>query len=139
MELVIDANIVMSALISLEGKTCDLLFSDEIKLFAPEFLFKEFTKHKQEILSKSGLQEENLDLALSIISTRINFIPFPEFEKFISKAKKTCPDPNDTEYFALAIKLGCPIWSNDKELKKQDFIKIISTPELAKSSKHCTR
>jgi len=33
-------------------------------------------------------------------------------------------------YFALALKMKCPIWSNDKRLKEQKTIKIISTDEL---------
>lgn len=130
MELVVDANIIISAVISTESKTCDLLFSDEIILFAPEFLQEEFEKHKQEILLKSGLPEIDFDLALSLIFSRIRFIPFPEFKSFINQAKEICPDPNDTEYFAVALKLGCPIWSNDKELKSQDAVKIYSTRDL---------
>ncbi len=41
MELIIDANIVMSALIATEGKTFDLVYTDRITLFAPEFLLEE--------------------------------------------------------------------------------------------------
>lgn len=135
MELVIDANIVFSALISAESKTCDLLFSDEITLFAPEFLQEEFEKHKQEILLKSGLPEVDFDLALSLILSRIRFIPFSEFKSFINQAKEICPDPNDTEYFAAALKLGDLIWSNDKELKSQDTVRIYSTQDLLKMLK----
>lgn len=130
MELVIDANVIFSALISTEGKTCDLLFSDEIVLFAPEFLQEEFEKHKQEILLKSGLPEVDFDLALSLIFSRIRIIPSSEFKSFIRQAKEVCPDPNDTEYLALALKLSCPIWSNDKELKSQDVVKVYFTREL---------
>lgn len=130
MELVIDANVIFSALISTGGKTCDLLFSDEISLFAPEFLKEEFEKHKQEILLKSKLAEVDFELALSLIFSRIKIIPGSEFGSFIQQAKEVCPDPNDAEYFALALKQGCPIWSNDKELKNQKNIKIYSTQEL---------
>lgn len=44
MDLVIDANIVMSALISSHGKTFDIIFSDRIRLYAPEFLLEEIDK-----------------------------------------------------------------------------------------------
>ena len=130
MELVIDANIIISAVISSGGKTCDLLFSDSIELFAPEFLLKEFERYKLEILEKSRLTEEEFNLALSLISSRIKFIPFSEFEKSIFKARKLCPDPDDTEYFALAILKNIPLWSNDKALKKQESVKVLSTSEL---------
>ena len=132
MELIIDANILMSALISANGKTCDLIFNDRIKLFAPDFLLDELEKHENEILSKSGLSESEFKLFLSLISSRIEFFSYLEFKRFISISKKISPDPNDTEYFALALRLSCGIWSNDKKLKEQDQVKIYSTSELIK-------
>ncbi|MEK6928390.1 MAG: hypothetical protein AABW65_00335 [Nanoarchaeota archaeon] len=32
--------------------------------------------------------------------------------------------------FALALKLDCAIWSNDKKLNEQDKVKIYSTEDL---------
>ncbi len=69
-------------------------------------------------------------LALSLISSRISFAPFLEFKQCLSKAKEICLDANNTEYFALALKLGCAVWSEDKTLKKQDLVKVIGTSEL---------
>jgi len=129
MELVVDANIVISALISSLGKTSDIIFSDKFKLYAPEFLLEEIDKHKKEISDKSGLSFEKIDLLLSLISLHLKIIPFSEFKDLIEKASKICPDPNDIEYFALALKLGCPLWSNDKILK-QSPLKVLSTQEV---------
>ncbi|MEI6732208.1 MAG: PIN domain-containing protein, partial [archaeon] len=39
-------------------------------------------------------------------------------------------DIKDAMYLALALKLNCPIWSNDKLLKNQTQIKVYSTSEL---------
>ena len=130
MDLIIDANVFISAIISFEGKTRDLLFKDDINLFAPEFLLKEFEKYREYIIKKSKLLEEDFNLALDLISSRIRFIPFSEFKRFITETKKICPDVDDVEYFALALKLGFPIWSEDKQLKKQNIVKIYSTTEL---------
>ena len=130
MELVIDANEVISALISFSGKIAELIFSVKFRLFAPEYLIDEINEHKGEILQKSALSNEELDILLSLIFLNIEFVPFSEFEKFMEEASRTCPDPDDTEYFALALKLGCPIWSEDKLLKKQDRIKVLATSEL---------
>jgi len=46
MELVIDANILMSALIKTEGFTFDLIFNDRIKLYSIDKLLVEIEKHK---------------------------------------------------------------------------------------------
>ena len=132
MELIIDANVLMSALVKAKGFTYDLIFNDKIKLSAPELLLSEFEKHKEEITKKSNLSKEELDLFLSLISARIDLIPLSEFKNQIDHAERISPDPDDTEYLALALKLNCPIWSNDKKLKEQEIIKIYSTEELIK-------
>ncbi len=44
-------------------------------------------------------------------------------------------DPGDVQFLALAMALNCPIWSNDKDLKKQKVVKVYTTqkiPELLK-------
>lgn len=132
MDLVVDANIIFSALISSGGKTAELLFSDRLIIFAPEFLSEEFSKHKNEILSKSGLPKQDFELAKLLIFARVRFVPFSKFKQSLQEAQKTSPDENDTEYFALAISLGCPIWSNDKKLKEQGKVKVFSTSEMLK-------
>lgn len=46
------------------------------------------------------------------------------------QAEEISPDKDDTLYIALAMKLKCPIWSNDKDLKKQSEVKIYSTKDI---------
>jgi len=130
MKLIIDANVIISSLIAIQGKTTDIIFNDNIELYSPEFLLEEIEKHKDEILEKSSLKKEEFNLFFLIICSKINFIPYEEFKDFISEAEQISPDVNDAEYFALALKFKCPIWSNDKLLKHQDKVNIISTEEL---------
>lgn len=130
MELIIDANVLLSALISPTGKTCELLFTDVLQLFAPEWLLEEFKEHKHEVLQKTKLSEQELDLFLAIIMTRLHILPLKEFEKCIPEAKTLTPDPDDTEYFALALLRKASIWTNDKKFKEQQRITIYTTTEL---------
>ncbi len=132
MNFVIDANIIISALLSTEGKTFDLIFNDKLRLFAPKFLLEEIKKHKAEILKKSGLEDNQLNIVIELVSSKIDFVPKQDFKVFIGEAKRVSPDPNDAEYFALALKLNCSIWSNDKKLKNQDEVKVYSTGDLLK-------
>lgn len=130
MDLVIDANILFSVLI-VPGDTEDLVFQEDIHLFAPEFIFVEFEKYKELILEKTQRTSEEFYSALNILKKKIKIIPFEETSGFLEKAKSICPDEKDAEYFALALKLGCPLWSNDKKLKEQSQVKVYSTEELA--------
>lgn len=129
MLLVVDANIFFSALIS-RGVAASLLFSDKLELIAPEFLLIELEKHKEKILYKSSLLEDDFSKAVNLFEDRIDFIPRQEFEKFLFESNRFTPDPDDTEYLALALRFSCPVWSNDKALKKQSKVKVFSTSEL---------
>ena len=131
MELVIDANIIIASLISKSGKTAEMLFSDKLKLYSPEYLLYEIGKYKKEISEKSGLSIDEINILFSLMSSNISLISFSEFKEFVKKASEICPDPNDIEYFALALKLNCPLWSNDRLLKKSS-LKVLTTSELAK-------
>lgn len=134
MELVIDANILMSALIAAGGKTFDLMYMERIRLYSVDKLSHEVEKYKEEILAKSGLSQDEFEFILSLLSTRIEFIPYAEITPFVPEAEKITPDPNDTEYFALALKLKCGLWSNDKRLKQQSRVKVYSTEDLVKET-----
>lgn len=57
-------------------------------------------------------------------------LPLSDVKDFMSEALQVSPDPDDAEYFASALKLNCPIWSEDKLLKKQTRVEVLSTPEL---------
>jgi len=51
---------------------------------------------------------------------------------YVEKAEKLTPDLDDMTYFALALKLNCAIWSNDKKLKEQNKVEVYNTYELSK-------
>ena len=131
MQLVIDANIIIAMLIK-PGKPIDILFKEELEIFAPELLLKELTHNKDVIIRKSALKTEEIEEFLEIIKERINFIPAEDFINYREEAENICPDPKDIPYFALALQIRCPIWSNERKLKEQTKIIIYATHELIK-------
>ncbi len=42
------------------------------------------------------------------------------------------PDPKDIRYFALALWLGIPLWTNEKRLKGQDKVLVFTTSDFLK-------
>ena len=135
MELVLDANVLFSALIK-EGLTSELLFLPNINLYAPDLLIEELLEYELFILEKASRSKEGLIGMLHLLNNIITMIPKAEFSDFLGKAKEISPDPDDFVYLALAMKLKCPIWSNDKRLKEQNEVKIYSTHELVKVFSH---
>ena len=61
MELVVDANVLFSALIK-DSFAYKMLFSEEFSLFTPEYIFAELENHEEEILEKTERSEQNQNL-----------------------------------------------------------------------------
>jgi len=132
LKLVIDANIIFAALIK-GGLTAELIISNELQLFAPEFLLEEFSKYQNQILEKTHRSKENFGNFVRILKEYITFIPQKNITPFLEKANAFSPDPKDSVYLALALALKSAVWLNDKKLKKeQNHIKVLSTEDLIK-------
>ncbi len=134
MKLVVDANELFSGIITrgkeLQSWTLDILFSDEVELFAPLRLLAELERNKKEIMRKSGLSETDFEAFVGIIALRVKFIPLERFSDKVAQAKELAPHGKDIEYFALALKLGCAIWSEEKAFKSQHNLEVFNSKEL---------
>lgn len=129
MRLIVDNNLLFSVMKPDSG--CAFLFDSlNVSFIAPSFVLDEFRKYREECLFKSKLTEEEFSLREKNIFSKIEFIHFEEYEALIESAQKTSPDKDDSPYFALAMKLGIPIWSNDTLLKEQEEVRILSTKDL---------
>ncbi|MBS3136019.1 hypothetical protein J4401_03590 [Candidatus Woesearchaeota archaeon] len=131
MNLVVDANIIFSVLIK-SGKTEEILFESSLNLFSPEFIFEEFNKYKKEILEKTYRSESEFEKLMLIIKKKIATVSNEETEEYITGAEEISPDPKDVDYIALALKLKCGLWSQDKALSGQSRVKVYTTEELAR-------
>jgi len=99
---------------------------------APDQIFEELMNNIHVMYNKTKYSYSDLKYLFSIIERRMTIIPESDYLSFVGKAMRLCPDIKDIMYFALAMYLKCPIWSNDKRLKRQPFIKVFSTHELLK-------
>lgn len=131
MDFVVDANIIFAALIK-DNFSYYFLFEKEFHLFTPEYVFIKLEKHKEEILEKTERTSEEFYRLIEVLKRRLIIVPLEELTKYIEKAEQISPDRGDIAYFALALKLNCSIWSNDKKLKQQDEIKVYHTHELVR-------
>ena len=132
MDLVVDANEIFAALIK-ESKAYELIFDERLHLFSTEFFFTEFEEHSKEIREKTGKTEEELNNLLDVLIKRIALVPMEELLPYLDEAEKISPDPDDVAYIALALKLKCAIWSQDRKLKEnQSKVQVYSTEDLVK-------
>jgi predicted nucleic acid-binding protein len=73
--VVIDTNLVFSALIPKASQIREILFEDNMYFYSPNILISEIYKHKDKLLKCSKLTESEFYLYFNAIIERINFIP----------------------------------------------------------------
>ncbi|MEK6957624.1 MAG: PIN domain-containing protein [archaeon] len=129
MKLVVDANVLFAAFIK-DSTTRKMILEKQIELFTPYFVLEEIEKYAPYLFMKSGADPRQFKHIKDLLFQKIKVIPKHEVEPFIGEGKRISPDINDKHYFALAIKLGIPIWSNDKKLKKQEQVGVYNTREI---------
>jgi len=135
MIIIIDANILFSALIR-DSKTREIILkSDEFFLF-PSYIFVETQKYKNELLEKSNMPKEEFEKLFRLILSKVLIVPNEVLMPYREKAFEIVKDidPKDVLFIACALAYsGSIIWSNDKKLKKQSKARILNTEEIIDS------
>ena len=129
MKFVVDANVLFSFFWR-DSFTKRLLTGNYFELCSPEFSLEEIEKYKEEIMRKAKIDLEEFERLRRELILYVDFFSLSDYGKFLSKAVEVCPDEDDVDYFALALKFGVGIWSNDKMLKGQDDVKVLDTMEV---------
>ena len=136
MKIVLDSNVLFSALIS--GKDLYIDIFRSLEIYTPDFIFIELSKYDERILKKTRLSEE-FSFFVKELFSQITVIPkFVISKESYQKAFSLCNniDPKDTPFVSLAIDLNLPLWTNDKKLidglLKKGFSKIVTTEEIFK-------
>ena len=141
MRLVIDANILISCLIKLEGRIAELYLNPtkSLEFLAPERLMAELTLHRPKIMRITGAspvrQAELEELLLSQLTIVPNSrISAAHWERAFNLVKDI--DEDDDQFVALALHLNCPLWTGDRKLlhalRRKRFELLISSEELRK-------
>lgn len=121
MKVVVDSNIIFSALLPKSSKLRDILLEKNHRFYSPNYFFSEIFKYKEKILKCSKLDEVELYEYLRKILENIQFIS----GKIISKENRLMAfslckdiDDKDSPFIALAIEIDAYVWTGDKKLKK---------------------
>ena len=119
MKVVVDTNIIFSALLKSDSWFAETLFLSTPTYYLPRFSIVELFKHKDKLLSQSSLNEEELLETLHLLLKQVQFIN----EEIIStgrliEAYHLCKDvdPKDMMFVALSLELDAVLWTQDKEL-----------------------
>lgn len=138
MHVVIDSNIIFSALISGDWRYIELV--KKIHFYLPDFALMELEKYEEVILNKRKLPISDFRTFVKNLFEEISVIPkFAIRKASYDKALALCNDvdPKDTPFVALAIEYSFPLWTNDQELikglKAKGFDNFIDRQEIMKN------
>jgi predicted nucleic acid-binding protein len=140
-KLVVDANIIISCLVKVDGRLGELFLniSPRLDLYGPERLISELTQHRGKIAKLAGVSldtiaqlEETLLFGITIVPN--GSISAQHWEKAFDLVKDV--DEDDDQFVALALHLGCPLWTGDKKLvaglRRKGFKGLVTSDELRK-------
>lgn len=131
MEIVVDTNILISALLR-DGLTRKIILLSPFDMYTLAFAQEEILKHKAELLHKSNLTDEQFAYLIQLIFARMSLVPLQDIEPFQDRAMCIMKDIDivDSPFLALAMLLDAPIWSNDNHFKRQDAARVLTTKEI---------
>jgi predicted nucleic acid-binding protein len=144
MNLVVDTNIIISALITPEGTISRLLLQDlaDSQLISPHFLFDEIISKYDKIQSITRLSDEDLKELFYLLIKHIDFIDNDLISCENQKKAFTLVsdiDKKDLLFVALSIQTGFSLWSGDlklvKGLKTRGFASVLETKEIVERIK----
>lgn len=136
MNLVVDANVIISALIA-DSKTRELIVTLEPTLLTPETIHDEIDNYRPLIVEKSGLSPERVQQFLDLLFQYIETVPASEFHPHIEQAETALSetDSDDVLYLACALARDAGIWSDDTDFDQQELVPVYTTAEVIASFK----
>ncbi len=139
MKIVVDTNIIFSALLNSNGSIGDLLFnSDKVfEFYSCSYMQYEIKKHWLRLKKISKLSDEQLDVSFTQVLSKIKFIneAIIPVEIWLSTEQIVKDiDIDDIDFVALTKFLKATLWTGDKVLynglKDGQFKKLLNTAEL---------
>lgn len=129
MKIIVDVNIVLSALIR-NSSIRQLILETRNELYFPEPSLHKLRKYRDYVIGKAGLNEKDYTRLLAILFKYIKVIPTEEIKEKWDEAKEIMKhiDQEDVVFIAAALSLdSSAIWSEDKDFERQAKVKVLKT------------
>ena len=131
MRYVIDANVILSGLIS-DSMTRRLLVELEDSFLTPAYVHDEIGTYTEMVSEKSGLSSAEVEELIKILFKRIDVVPRPVVLESLQEAARIMrdTDPDDAVYLAAALERDAHLWSDDGDYDEQDTVPVATTGDV---------
>jgi len=139
MKIVVDTNIIFSALLNSNSSIGDLIFNSGkyFEFYSCNYMRYEIQKHWEKLKKISKLSEEQLQISYTQVLAKLNFIneEIIPLEIWLSSEKIAKNiDIDDIDFIALTKFLKATLWTGDKVLfnglKQINYKKFVNTTQL---------
>ncbi len=139
MKIIVDTNIIFSALLNSESNIGDLIFNSGtlFQFYSCNYMRYEIRKHWDKLKKISKLSDENLEISFLLLISKIKFINEDLIPREIwieSESIANKIDINDIDFIALTKFLKATLWTGDKTLynglQEINFKKVFNTNEI---------
>lgn len=115
--LVIDANILIRAVLGQRVRNLILRYAGQIDFFSPMVCFEDARRYLPGLLDKRGIAKQP---ALDVLDTLARIVRPVETEwltenESLARQLISSRDINDWPILAAALALGCPVWTEDAD------------------------
>ena len=139
MKIVVDTNVIFSALLSPSGKIGQILIygQRQFEFYAPNLVKVEVKRHRAKIIQLGELTDPDFEDTRDDIFDCLNFIseeqiPYQYWQEAIPLVRDT--DMDDIAFVVLSEYLDAQLWTGDKKLLKgltnMGFTKGVTTDEI---------
>ncbi|HXB67908.1 MAG TPA: PIN domain-containing protein [Candidatus Acidoferrales bacterium] len=115
--LVVDANILVRAVLGKRVREVIEAFSGGVSFFVPETAFAEAKEHVPALVVKRGGDPEKALALLDALGQLMELIGSEIYGQFEAEARERIGQryPEDWPILAASLALGCPIWTEDTD------------------------
>jgi predicted nucleic acid-binding protein len=115
--LVLDANILIRAVLGFSVLWLLLKYADQVEFLAPDSAFQEAREHLSEILERRNVPLAPALALLELVTTLVQTVEIEAYSRFESVARERIDrrDEDDWPILASALALDCPIWTEDTD------------------------
>lgn len=115
--IVLDANILIRAVLGQRVRQLIIEHAAGIRLFAPDLAYAEAREHLPALLEKRGVDRAPALATLAALEALVLPLEAEMYERFKAQAlaRIEARDPDDWPALACALLLDCPIWTEDAD------------------------